>query len=111
MRFKVTRASQLIVDGQTVDNVGYLVVDVERWWDAKTVAVLHFGCEPGELRYEPTSVDAQILTRWVGVDNGGSVPRHMQYSVPGGMWRPVEEYNDDRLAAEAARSVEVANEP
>jgi len=107
MRFKIERATAVIIDGQNVANIGQVVVDCDRWWDARHVGLLHFGCEVAELRIAATTDEAAVFTRWVGTDNGHDV-RRMEFRLPDGAWRPIVQYNDDKFAAQAAQQAQEA---
>jgi hypothetical protein len=106
MRFRVSRSSDVIIDGNVVASHSSIVVSCDRWWDARTVGLMHFGCEVAELGFEQTEDDADVETRWVGSDatDSNRDGRRMEYRRRGNEWRPIEQYNDERLAAaEAAK--------
>lgn len=103
MRFETSKLSGVFI-GKIEDRMPGPIVDVERWWDAKTVALLHFGGEPDELRYEVTSKQPHVETRWIGIDNGGALGRRMQWRVAGNKrWLPVDEYNKDSVVSAMER--------
>jgi hypothetical protein len=106
MRFRVSRSSTVIIDGNAVASQGGVVVSCDRWWDARTIGLMHFGCEVAELWFEQTEEAADVETRWVGSDatDSNRDGRRMEFRRRDGEWRPIEQYNDDRLAAaEAAK--------
>jgi hypothetical protein len=83
-----------------------IVVDGDRWWDARTVGLMHFGCEVAELDFQQTADAPDVETRWVGSDatDSNRDGRRLEFRRPGNEWRPIEQYNDERLAtAEAAK--------
>jgi len=93
VRFRVCTKDMDDVESPTGPGI---YVESDRWWDARAVGIVHFGCGPDELRFHKTSEDADIETRWVGTDNGGALGRRMQFRKRNGSkvgrWRGIEEY-------------------
>jgi hypothetical protein len=80
-----------------------LVVEVDRWWDARTVGLAHFVCEVSDLQFESTTKDVDIECRWIGFDNcGAGTVRQLQFRARNrrkrGSWKDIEEYVESRTA-------------
>ncbi len=52
--------------GGAAHDAGNIVIEADRWADARRVAIIHFGCEPFELTFEPTTDPIDIEISWVG---------------------------------------------
>ncbi len=46
--------------GGAAHDAGNIVIEADRWADARRVAIIHFGCEPFELTFGTRSGDEPI---------------------------------------------------
>lgn len=73
-----------------------LVVESDRWWDARIVGVVHFACEPGQLTFwsEPTGAQVTVQTRWHGRPPGQRMQFRLrsEITVEWSDWIDISEY-------------------
>lgn len=63
MKFRITRTNGIPV-GEAARSI---IVEADRWWDARHLGVLHFGCERSDLAFESNPVgQVTIEMRWDG---------------------------------------------
>ena len=97
MRFRIT--------GPDVALTPPLVVESDRWWDARNVGVVHFACEPGPLVFwsEPTGAQVTVETRWHGRPPGQRMQfrTRSEVTVEWTDWLDIVEYATVRKVSEA----------
>lgn len=93
MKFIVQYKPSLLVERQ-------LHVSVDRWVDARTIGLLHFGCENESLTFVRAEWirddEMDVETRWHGMPPA----QRFQFRMFGGHewpWRDIDEYYDANI--------------
>jgi hypothetical protein len=91
----------------THEDKAAIIVQSDRWWDARLLATIHFGCEPGQLLFESDPQGpVTIQTRWEGRSPG----LHLEFRIRSETtvirtdWRPIEEYAEAKRVSDAINS-------
>jgi hypothetical protein len=92
MKFRIGHKGE---DGRTVL---MFVAQVERWWDARTIGTLRFGCAAEELTFQQVSEDELIHvdTRWFGNDGVGMGRRLQWRQTSEEEWREIDSVEYER---------------
>lgn len=88
-----------------------IVIQSDRWWDARLLATIHFGCEPGQLQFESEPQGpVTIQTRWEGRSPGLRLEFRVrsENTVIWTDWRPIEEYAEVKRVADVVNKVDEA---
>jgi hypothetical protein len=80
-----------------------IVVESDRWWDARVVGIVHFACEPWQLMFDRDTKDAATVeTRWHGTPPGQRMQFRLrsEVTVDWTDWIDISEYATTRKVAD-----------